>query len=64
MAPLQHFRHTPHTFRGPPGSSTRGPNGYARIAPPRWHTSHEDRGVIGSSTEGLHTSAYAHRELR
>ena len=47
------FRHTPHTFRGPTGSSTEGPSGTARMrhARPFRLTPHMFRGPIGSSTE-------------
>ena len=48
------LRHTPHTFRGPIGSSTEGPMAAVRMRPahPFRHTPHTFRGPIGSSTEG------------
>eukprot|EP00959_Pyramimonas_sp_CCMP1952_P098974 2069048-Pyramimonas_sp.AAC.1 len=48
------FRPTPHTLRGPMGSSTECPSGAVRMRFPRpfWHTPHALRGPIGSSTEG------------
>eukprot|EP00959_Pyramimonas_sp_CCMP1952_P187390 3918354-Pyramimonas_sp.AAC.1 len=56
MRPLHPFRHAPHTFRGPKGSSTEGPSGCARMRfhrfhPPFRHTPHTFRGPTGSSTE-------------
>ena len=47
-------QHTPHTFRGPIGSSTEGPRDCVRMRPPHIfrHTPHAFRGPIGSSTEG------------
>eukprot|EP00959_Pyramimonas_sp_CCMP1952_P012912 273065-Pyramimonas_sp.AAC.1 len=47
------FRHTPHTVRGPIGSSAEGPSGCVRMRHrhPTRHTPHTVRGPIGSSTE-------------
>eukprot|EP00959_Pyramimonas_sp_CCMP1952_P226844 4742814-Pyramimonas_sp.AAC.1 len=34
MTPHRPSRHTPHTFRGPTGSSTEGSKGKVRMTPP------------------------------
>ena len=54
-----HAPATHHTFRGPIGSSTEGPNATARMRPPYpfRHILHTFRGPIGSSTEGRSATA-------
>eukprot|EP00959_Pyramimonas_sp_CCMP1952_P370018 7749616-Pyramimonas_sp.AAC.1 len=51
MATPLPFRRTPHTFRGPIGSSTNGPSGCVRMRAPRPFRN-SPCGPIGSPTEG------------
>eukprot|EP00959_Pyramimonas_sp_CCMP1952_P208527 4362133-Pyramimonas_sp.AAC.1 len=50
MIPPPLFRHTPHTLRGPMGSSAEGPSGTVRMPPPApfRHTPHTPRGPLGA----------------
>eukprot|EP00959_Pyramimonas_sp_CCMP1952_P214535 4489858-Pyramimonas_sp.AAC.1 len=53
MRPPHPFWHTPHTFRGPTGSPTEGPNASVRMRPPHpfWYSPYTFGSPIGSSSE-------------
>eukprot|EP00959_Pyramimonas_sp_CCMP1952_P051192 1069918-Pyramimonas_sp.AAC.1 len=56
------FRHTPHTLRGPIGSSKEGPSGTARLHHPRTHTFTRFAASEGAPPKTpVAAFAYAHR---